>query len=111
MKKRTGSSIDDETIALTCVHRTSPRGPSAACMFHSLIADVGLPVLCIQCLWVRGAGGWALEFTAFFQGRGYCSAVLLGGLLGDGERRVLHGGAAWFFGDSRSQSGRSRASA
>ena len=96
MKKRTGSSIDDETIALTCVHRTSPRGPSAACMFHSLIADVGLPVLCIQCLWVRGAGGWALEFTAFFLGRGYCSAVLLGGLLGDGERRVLHGGLPGF---------------
>ena len=96
MKKSTGSSINDQSIALTCVHRTTPRGPSAADMFHSLIADVGLPVLCIQCLWVRGAGGWGLEFTAFFQGRGYCSAVLLGGLLGDGERRVLHGGLPGF---------------
>ena len=44
----------------------------------------------------RGACGWGLEFTAFFQGRGYCSAVLLGGLLGDGERRVLHGGLPGF---------------
>ena len=68
MKKSTGSSINDQSIALTCVHRTTPRGPSAADMFHSLIADVRLPVLCIQCLWVRGAGGWGLEFTAFFKG-------------------------------------------
>lgn len=31
-----------------------------------------------------------------FQGRGYCSAVLLGGLWGDGERGVLYGGLPRF---------------
>lgn len=60
-------------------------------MFRALIADVGRPLLCIQCLWIRGADGVGLEFTAFFQGHGRYSVVLLGGVLGDGERRVLCG--------------------
>ena len=81
-----------QPIALACVWRATPRGPSAVDMFHALIADAGRPLLCIQCLWVRGSSGWGLEFTAFFQGNGRFSAVLLGGVLGDGERRVLHGG-------------------
>lgn len=77
--------------ALRCVWRKTPRGPSSSTMFHALIAEVDMPLVCIQCLWILEAEGVGIELTAFFKGRGRYSAILLGGIHGDGERRVLGG--------------------
>lgn len=60
-------------------------------MFQALIAEVERPLQCIQCLWVKEPLGYGIEVTAFFDGEGRYSAVLLGGVHGDGERRVLGG--------------------
>ncbi len=73
------------------VWRTTPRGPTALDIFHALIRAVDRPLCCIQCLWVKEPAGYGLEFTAFFEGNGCYSAVLLGGIHGDVERRVLGG--------------------
>lgn len=74
-----------------CVWRSTPRGPSTSEIFLQLIAEIQQPLRCIQGLWRREPDGWGIELTAFFQGFGYDSAVLLGGIHGNGERRVLGG--------------------
>lgn len=73
------------------VWRTTPRGPSTLDVFHALICAVDRPLRCIQCLWLKEPAGYGLEFTAFFEGAGSYSVLLLGGIHGDAERRVLGG--------------------
>lgn len=78
-------------LAPRCEGRATPRGPSASEMLHTLIAQVESPLACIQCQWIREPTGYGIELTAFFDGPGCYSVVLLGGVHGDGERRVLGG--------------------
>ena len=73
------------------VWRATSRGPSTVDTFHSLIAEVDRPLRCIQSLWVEEPAGYGIEFTAFFEGEGRYLALLLGGIHGDQERRVLGG--------------------
>lgn len=80
-----------KNLAPRCEGRATARGPSASEMIHALIAQVDSPLVCIQCLWVREPAGYGVELTAFFGGPGCYSVVLLGGIHGDGERRVLGG--------------------
>ena len=86
------------------VWRTTPRGPTALDIFHALIREVDRPLRCIQCLWVKEPAGYGLEFTAFFEGAGFYSALLLGGIHGDAQRRVLGGSCPPFLELSFAQS-------
>jgi hypothetical protein len=83
--------INTTQLSPGCVGRITPRGPSASEMIHALIVQVDSPLVCIQCLWVHEPAGYGIELTAFFGGPECYSVVLLGGVHGDGERRVLGG--------------------
>lgn len=82
---------DAQPSSLPSVWRTKPRGPTTLDTFHALIRAVDRPLRCIQCLWIMGPVGYGLEFTALFEGKGRHSALLLGGIHDDVERRVLGG--------------------